>query len=249
MNIQYAEYLMEKTRKDYDEIAEEFSVTRKNMWPEFGDLDKYVKEGNKVLDVGCGNGRLFRFLMTKNISYAGLDVSKKLIKIARDNFDGERAEFKTFDGLNIECFDQSSCGFDAIYCLATLPHLPGEELRLKFLENLRKVAKPGAKIVITCWNLWQARFTRYQIDMTFNFIIDKILGNGKYDWGDLYIPWHKQGGKIIDRYYHAFTISELNNILKKAEWEVEELGYKARYGKKNFNLFAVAKRPMATKHS
>lgn len=255
MNLSYAKYLMQKTREDYDEISEEFSVTRKTMWPELGDLDKYVKVRDKVLDVGCGNGKLFRFLMAKNISYTGLDVSSKLIRIARENFKGECVQFKTFDGLNIECSTFSALrlpagwqGFDAIYCLATLPHLPGEELRLKFLENLRKVAKPGAKIIITCWNLWQARFIRRQIDMVSNLIIDKALGKDLYDWGDLYIPWHKQSGKIVSRYYHAFTVSELNSILKKAGWEVEELGYKARYGKRNFNLFAVARRPMAERH-
>ncbi len=247
MKLTYAKYLMEKTREDYDEISEEFSVTRKTMWPELIDLDKYAKEGDKILDIGCGNGKLFRFLMVKNISYTGLDVSKKLIRIARENFKGECAEFKTFDGLNVECFNQFSCGFDAIYCLATLPHLPGEELRLKFLENLRKVAKPGARIIITCWNLWQAKFFRHQINMVSNFIIDKALSKGCYDWGDLYIPWHKQNGKIISRFYHAFTLSELNSILKKAGWEVEEIGYKPRFGKKNFNLFAVARRPMVAK--
>lgn len=247
MNIDHAKLLMQKTKEGYDEISEEFSVTRKNMWPELGDLDKYVKEGDKVLDIGCGNGRLYRFLATKNINYTGLDVSSKLIRIARETFKGECVEFKTFDGLNVECSDQLACGFDTVYCLATLPHLPGEALRLKFLENLRKASKPGAKIIITCWNLWQARFIRPHIDMVFNLIIDKALGKDQYDWGDLYILWHKQSGKTISRYYHAFTISELNSILKKAGWEVEESGYKARFGKKNFNLYAVARRPMVPK--
>lgn len=239
MNLSYAEFLMQKTKEDYDEISEEFSVTRKTMWPELFDLDKFIKKGDKVLDIGCGNGKLFRFLMYKNIFYTGLDVSGNLIKIAKNAFKEERADFRVFDGLNI---DQCAGDFDVIYCLATLPHLPGEKLRLQFLANLQKAAKPGAKIIITCWNLWQARFIRHQIDMVSNFITDKVSGKDRYDWGDLYIPWHKQNGKIINRFYHAFTICELNTVLKKTGWIIKELGFKARYGKNNFNFFAVAEK-------
>lgn len=65
MNLEYAKCLMEKTKRDYDEIAEEFSATRKTMWPELADLDKYVKAGDKVLDIGCGNGRLFGYLLER----------------------------------------------------------------------------------------------------------------------------------------------------------------------------------------
>jgi len=250
MNASYAKFLMNKIRNDYDEIAEEFSATRKTMWPELADLDKYAKEGGRVLDIGCGNGKLFGFLAEKrkNFSYVGLDVSEKLISIAKEFYletEFPSGEFRVFDGINIPYSDNS---FDAVYCLATLPHLPGREMQVKFLENIRKAAKPGAKLIITCWNLWQFKFISFQLKMIVNFIIDKILGNGKYDWGDFYIPWKKRGVAPIYRYYHAFTLSELNSILKKAGWEAEEIGYKKRGEKKKFNLFAAARKPMAPKH-
>lgn len=241
---------MDKTRNDYDEIAEEFSATRKTMWPELADLDKYVKEGDSVLDIGCGNGKLFGFLAEKkkSFSYTGLDVSEKLLDYARNNYleaELPSREFRVFDGINIPYQANS---FDTVYCLATLPHLPGKEMQIKFLENIRLSAKPGARLIITCWNLWQPKFISFQLKMIVNCITDKILGKNEYDWGDFYIPWKKRGVEPISRFYHTFTISELNSILKKSGWEVEESGYKARFGKKNFNLFAVAKRPMVARH-
>lgn len=239
MNRQSAKQLIEKTKRDYDEIAEEFSATRKTMWPELADMDKYAKEGDRVLDIGCGNGKLFGYLAEKrkNFLYSGLDVSEKLINIAKQNFKAEKAEFRVFDGMNIPYPDNS---FDIIYCLATLPHLPGQEMQVRFLENIRKTAKPGAKLILTCWNLWQSKFIKYQVKMIVNFITDKILGKNEYDWGDFYIPWKKRGVEPIYRFYHAFTPSELNSILKKAGWDVEEISYKERGEKKNFNLFAAA---------
>lgn len=242
MNISHVNYLMEKTRRDYDEIAEEFSATRKTMWPELADLDKYAKAGDKVLDIGCGNGRLFGYLSekVKDFSYTGIDVSGKLIEIAQKDFAGKGAEFKAFDGINIPYSGPPAGGFDAVFCLATLPHLPGEELRLKFLRNIKKAVKPGGLLIITCWNLWQIKFISNQIKMIANFITDKISGNEQYDWGDFYIPWRKRDGKIVHRYYHSFTQKELGSLLKKSGWEIKELGYKKRHGAKNFNLFAVA---------
>ncbi|PIX02803.1 SAM-dependent methyltransferase, partial [bacterium (Candidatus Gribaldobacteria) CG_4_8_14_3_um_filter_42_11] len=41
-----------------------------------------VKDGDKVLDVGCGNGRLVKAFENKKISYLGVDNSEKLIKLA-----------------------------------------------------------------------------------------------------------------------------------------------------------------------
>lgn len=278
MNGEYAKFLMQKTRKDYNEIAEEFSATRKTMWPELADLDKYVKEGDRVLDIGCGNGKLLGYLADKkkSFSYSGLDISEKLIKIAKDFYleaELPSKEFKIFDGVNIPYPENS---FDVVYCLATLPHLPGREMQIKFLENVRKTAKPGAQLIITCWNLWQFKFIPFQLKMIVNFITDKIFGKGlprypnmpikeqsnykestflskllrfwplgnggQHDWGDFYIPWKKRGTEPIYRYYHSFTITELNSILKKAGWETEEIGYKNRNGKKNFNLFAVVRK-------
>lgn len=256
MKFSYAKFLMEKTRQDYDEIAEEFSATRKTMWPELADLDKYVKEGDRVLDIGCGNGKLLGFLAgrKKIFSYAGLDVSEKLLDYAKKIYleaeflSAQSKEFKIFDGINIPYPSPPAGGFDVIFCLATLPHLPSEEMQVKFLENIRASAKPGAKLILTCWNLWQSKFIKYQVKMIVNFSINKILGKGECDWGDFYIPWKKRGVAPISRFYHAFTVSELNSILIKAGWEVEEIGYKERNGKKRFNLFAVARKPMAPKH-
>ncbi len=244
MNLSYAKHIMQKTKNDYNEIAYEFSATRKTIWEEFADLNDYVREDDRVLDIGCGNGRLFGYLSgrIKNFSYAGLDISEKLIEIAQKNYlDAlpQNKEFKVFDGINISYPENS---FDVVFCLATLPHLPGEKLRLKFLENIRKSAKPGALLVITCWNLWQFKFILFQLKMTANFIIDKIFGKGQYDLADFYIPWKKQGVAPIYRYYHAFTQKELGSLLKKSGWEALKLGYKKRHGTKNFNLFAVARK-------
>ena len=69
---------------DYNSFAGQFSQTREYLWDDIKPLIKYIKENDKVLDIGCGNGRLYHVLKEKQIIYTGLDLSEELIKIAKD---------------------------------------------------------------------------------------------------------------------------------------------------------------------
>ena len=51
MDKNYAQYLLYKTRENYDLIAEPFSGTRQFIWEDLKPLAEYVKDGDKVLDV------------------------------------------------------------------------------------------------------------------------------------------------------------------------------------------------------
>ena len=100
MEKEYAEYLLVKTRKDYNLIADDFSRTRDETWDEmFFLFENYLKPGDKVLDLGCGNGRWFKLFKTYNIDYIGVDSSVKLIDIAQKN--NPEAKFQIEEGLEL----------------------------------------------------------------------------------------------------------------------------------------------------
>ena len=70
----------------YDQMAEKFSGTRKNFWGDLEFIADYIETGDAILDYGCGNGRLLEILKDKKISYAGTDVSGKLIDLAKTKY-------------------------------------------------------------------------------------------------------------------------------------------------------------------
>ncbi|MFA5821413.1 MAG: methionine biosynthesis protein MetW, partial [Candidatus Gracilibacteria bacterium] len=64
----------------YTPIAPSFSRTRHSPWPEFDLLIPYLKTNSTLLDLGCGNGRLYKFLQKhKKVRYLGMDNNKALL--------------------------------------------------------------------------------------------------------------------------------------------------------------------------
>jgi len=119
MKEEIAEKILEENKKIYQLIADKFSATRYRNWSEIKELVKYVKTGDRILDLGCGNGRLYKLLEDKNIDYTGIDSSQKLIDIARFQF--SKAKFLLGDALSLPFKKQK---FDVIFAIAFLHHIP-----------------------------------------------------------------------------------------------------------------------------
>ena len=105
MDKNYAQYLVKKTISDYDTISEHFSNTRSFMWQDLEFIKKYISNGDKVLDLGCGNGRLIDLLKDLDIKYVGIDSSEKLISLAKQKY--PKHEFLKANALKLPFKDNS----------------------------------------------------------------------------------------------------------------------------------------------
>lgn len=230
MEKEYAEYLLKKTKEDYDLIAEDFSRTRYSAWPEFNLFSKYLNEGDKILDLGCGNGRLLDFFKDKNIIYTGTDNSEKLMEIARKR--NPEANFLITDSLSLPF--QDNC-FDKVFCIAVLHHIPSVNFRKQFIKEAQRVLRPGGILIVTVWNLWSRRDTFKKI---IKFSILKVLKKTRLDFKDIFVPWQNK----IDRYVHCFTKKELNKLVKGAGFKIMEIGVFKRKEAKNYNIYLIAEK-------
>lgn len=237
MNKETADKLIRDSRQNYDSFAESFSLTRGHLWPGVGRLlEGNLKAGDKVLDIGCGNGRFFDFFREKGAKYTGVDNSEKLISIARAKFPG--ADFKIADALNLPFGGNV---FDSVFSLAVLHHIPSGEYRQKFFEEAMRALKPGGIMIVMVWDLRplsMIKAGRWKRLKSFIWSqIKIILGAEQLDLGDFFIPWQNR----YERYVHAFTLPELGNLAKAAGFIVEKSGV-MKLGENEGNLYIIAKK-------
>lgn len=212
--------LVKIVRKNYEQIADHYAETRKKQpWPELIEMAKDIQVGQKVLDIGCGSGRLLEVLQDKKITYIGIDPCEKLLENARKQYSGMNIEFRT--GNILELGDFPEYNFDHVFSIAVLHHLPGTELRLNALRQLKNKIKQDGRLLITVWNLWDnKKYNR----LIWKFLMLKFFGKNKMDFGDILFDWKDNTGKIISqRYYHAFTKHELKKLLKKAGLKIKSI--------------------------
>jgi len=228
--------IIHKTRQDYNLIAAKFSGTRFDLWEELKPFKKLIKDGQSILDWGCGNGRLIFLFQDKKIKYFGLDQSEELLKIAKIKWtkeivDGKVSFFHT--AIQDKKFDDNF--FDLAFLIASFHHLPDEQTRLDLLNKIYKELKFGGKVIITVWNLES------------DWAKDKL----KKDWkkigeNDFFIPWKSQDGEVLsERYYHHFSEVELRNILQKTGFKNIEMSYDSSgefTDKTGRNLVAIAEK-------
>jgi len=231
MNKEEADKLLDLVKNSYNKIAVSFDVSRKKeLWPAMRDLAEAVKDGDKILDAGCGNGRLLEAFKDKDIIYLGLDNSRELLEAARGNYPGR--DFREADILDLTGVLEHD--FDYIFCLAVLQHIPTPESRLVFLKNLAAKLAPTGQLIISSWNL--RRSPKYRRMILKNHWL-KITGRRCLAARDLVFPWRDQSGReVSDRYYHAFRSSELRRLSRQAGLSVH------RFVADRYNFWLVLSR-------
>jgi len=204
----FAKKLITQNRKLYDKIARQFADTRTFLWDDLKPLADYVQNGERVLDVACGSGRLYQLFEKKQVRYTGVDYSKELIKIAKEEY--PKAQFFVRDMKKLKFPEKS---FDTIFCIAAFQHIPTEEFRMQTLLEMRKVLKPGGKIIFLNWNL----FSTWAADKYKKFAFESQ---------EFMIPWRGAGGEEIGkRYYHGFLPEELEHLFGEAGFSLEDQYY------------------------
>ena len=199
----HSKALREKVKRDYNAIAPEFSKTRQSDWREFEVFRPYLKLGMKVLDLGCGNGRLVGFLKEWKVDYKGMDQAEALVNLARKAHPG--ASFELGDMGDLPPLKEK---FDAIFMVASFHHLPKKD-QAKVLKWVAAHLKVGGLLLMTNWNLFQWRFLGAWL---------KALLWPRWGFKGLGISWNRG----VQRYYYAFTPGELRRLLRRNGFELLE---------------------------
>jgi ubiquinone/menaquinone biosynthesis C-methylase UbiE len=139
--------LLEQTASTYDRIAERYA--RENgIRP--GELEASIQRFSRllpphgtVLDAGCGIGRDTRWFCAHGFDAVGIDVSEKMLEIAKREGAGD---FRKMDARKL---DFPAGAFAGVWCSALLVHLAPEEAETALRECGRVLGDCGICFVST----------------------------------------------------------------------------------------------------
>ena len=203
---------------DYNRFANEFASTRVYLWDDILPLLNYIKKNDRVLDIGCGNGRLYQILKENQVDYTGLDISEELIYIAKNKY--PEADFIVGDMKKLFFADFT---FDVIFSIASFHHLLDKKTRIESLKEMKRVLKKDGRILMTNLNILGG-WAREKIKKG-DFV---SLGDNNFS-----VPWRNSKREILgERIYHAFDLSELEELFNEVGLVVEE-NYYIKKGEKS----------------
>jgi SAM-dependent methyltransferase len=100
---------------------------------------------DKMLDFGCGVGRMTRGFSHTFRSCTGVDVSQKMVALAEKyNADRPNCAFVTSSAPRLPFEDGT---FDFVFTTLVLQHLPTRQIILNFISEFFRVAKVGGAVV------------------------------------------------------------------------------------------------------
>lgn len=106
---------------------------------------------DRVLELGCGVGRIGRELAPRVAHWEGTDISANMLAVARERLQGfPNVGLTELRRSSLEALPSAS--FDKAYCVAVFIHMDKEDFYL-YLEEIARVLKPGGLVFFDTWNL------------------------------------------------------------------------------------------------
>ncbi len=240
MKTETASRLLRLNRKFYLDFAGQFSETRTPGQPGLERILPYIPHFCRLLDVGCGNGRLALWLDAKGIraKYVGVDSSEELLAHARDMTSGlkdvsvEFAQADTSEPNWTNALPHRE--YDVVFSISLLHHIPSSELRGRLFRDFAELLRPGGLLIVATWQFLASPRMRRKIVPW-----DRIgLPDDDLEQGDYLLDW-KRGG-VGYRYCHLVDEGELRLLAERAGLEMIET-FRSDGKEGNLNLYGVMK--------
>ena len=205
-----------------DVITPLFSQSFWTEWNEVKNLRWYIQDSSantsewqnkkiRILEFWCWSGR-FATLLNQNFAgkfnYIWIDLSEELLSYARK--DNPNLTFIQWDITKlITDFWQES--FDLIIWTSSFQHIPSFKERSFLMKNFYRLLSYDGILLMTNWSLseWLTKKNRKIVMKA------KILSWLKFDKlsaRDLMVPRTDNKWKVYERFYHFFSLEELEKL-------------------------------------
>jgi SAM-dependent methyltransferase len=174
----------------------------------------------RLIDLGCGTGRLCLHFAAKGYECIGVDISEEMLARAKDNLQSlpidaryrvrlVTANLTDHGLLDGESFDYAACLF------STLGMIRGADNRSRLVANAHRLLRPRGRLVVHAHNRFFRGLGRRRVLAQ---RLQTFLGHT--DAGDITMPQAYAGAPLT---LHHFTRGELVGMLEEADFAVREV--------------------------
>ncbi|MDO5663508.1 MAG: class I SAM-dependent methyltransferase [Brachybacterium sp.] len=111
-------------------------------------VDAMTARGSRILDAGCGTGRVGGYLAARGHHVVGVDLDPHLIGVARTDHPGARWEVGDLATFALTTVDGAPLQFDLAVCAGNVvAFLAGSE-RVPALQRIRAHLAPAGRLVV-----------------------------------------------------------------------------------------------------
>jgi len=181
-------------------------------------LDEWLPNPGRVLDLGCGTGRVAIPLAARGFEVTGVDLSAESLRILKQRAASLSLDVRLLRANLCELDCLQSIQFDvALLMFGTLGMVSGVEPRRQVLDQARRLLKPGGRLILHVHSIWPHLFHAQGRRWLIGDRLRKLRGDATA--GDTYRDYRG----IPNIYHHVFTWRELRGLVNSAGFEIEQV--------------------------
>lgn len=173
MGMYYAEKLSgERLRRCYEVAPDR---VRQYLEAEILHALGHLRPTDRVLELGCGYGRIMGRLARLVRRMIGIDTALESLELGRRLFKGEgHCDFLCMDAIELGFLD---CSFDVVLCLQNGICAFGVD-KVRLLEEALRVTRPGGVVMLSSYSdkFWSDRLAWFEVQAAEGLIgrIDRV---------------------------------------------------------------------------
>jgi SAM-dependent methyltransferase len=103
---------------------------------------------DRVIEIGCGIGRLTRAIADRAAHVVGVDVSSEMVDRAREAL-ADVANVELVLGNGVDLSGVADASMDVAYSFIVFQHIPDPKVTCRYIEEIGRVLRPGG------WTVFQ----------------------------------------------------------------------------------------------
>ncbi|HZZ78995.1 MAG TPA: methyltransferase domain-containing protein [Gemmataceae bacterium] len=180
---------------------------------------KHCRPAGRIIDLGCGTGRLTLTLAQAGYQPVGVDLSLPMLAVLREKAAALGMSVPCVCGNLVELGMFADASFDHAACLfSTLGLIVGADARARAVAHIHRLLKPGGVFVVHVHNRWFNVWTGGGRRLLLQDLLASWTCRGAS--GDYAMPAHAGVGALT---MHLFTRGEIVRLLRMAGFTIVEV--------------------------